>query len=1107
MFSLFSYPHDSLLIYGSFDPWLVVLSIMIAVFTSAMALSMASQARHSRARPFRTITLLAGSIALGGGVWSMHFIGMLAFSLCTPVTYAPGLTLISMLPSVAASGVALHLNSKATVSCRELLIGGVLMGAGIGSMHYIGMAGMVMAPALRYDPWIFALSILVAVVLSVAALWLRIGVRRFHAVATWPPLGDLAGGVGMGLAIATMHYVGMAAARFVPPAGFQPNPDAASLSTLLAIGVSATTVVITCVVVAVTLLLRYRRLSLRARANEQRLLGILQTAVDGIITINHRGIILAVNEARESILGWRQEELLQQNIRMLMPEPVRSEHDGYLQNYMRTGIAHIIGQGRQVEALHKHGERIPVRLAIGHVQLPDEDLFVGFITDLREQTKMENELKANEARFRSLIGNIPGAAYLCHCNESWDMVFISDAVEAITGYPAADFMLPDPKVSFADLILAEDQVSARRLAQRPKAFEYQYRIRHRDGSVRWLQDNGDCQVDADGNIVWIDGFMMDITKRKQLDIELVNAKVNAEQAAMSRSAFLANMSHEIRTPMNAIIGFSDILMNTPLDREQTEYLHSLHNAARSLLHLLNDVLDMAKLEKGKVELERVDFSLAQLVDSVISTLWLQARQKGLELAVQISPQLAPYYLGAPDRLRQVLTNLVGNAIKFTAQGKVALEVYPAADDEVGFRISDTGIGIEPDRLQAIFEPFTQADLSMNRRFGGTGLGTTISRQLVELMGGKISVRSEPGQGSCFQFQVPLAHGKPVEETCRQTLVALPPLSVLVADDVQQNRDLVKIRLQQSGHTVTCVGDGAAAVKEAVRGHYDLVLMDIQMPLMDGLAASEAIRRQRAEQGLLPLPVIALTAGVMEQEREAALAAGMTGFCAKPVEFHRLTAEMARVLALPMESATEEPASADAGGGSFDMTKGAAMWGDSQLYLEELRRFCRGLEQQLQESQNALELADFAGLAAVAHRLKGSTANLALVDLEGCCRQLETAARQQQAEPCHRQLRTLQALSRQLQADLDTYPPASGQKPAPAPMAAVDSAALRGAVARLIQASRRNRCDDQALRLVLTQGDALGRRTLEQLEEAFANFEFMAALTTLQEIHHHLKQSP
>ncbi|MBY0417211.1 MAG: PAS domain S-box protein, partial [Pararheinheimera sp.] len=452
----------------------------------------------------------------------------------------------------------------------------------------------------------------------------------------------------MGGAISGMHYTGMAAARFVPPVGFQPDTEAGEMPLVLAMGITFTTLMISSLVVAINLLLKYREASALAKVSESRLLAMMDTAVDGIVTINAQGLIQGMNKAAENILGWTAAELLYKNVNILTPVTIRPDHDSYLHNYLTTGEAKIIGIGRDVEAVHKNGHAVPVRLAIGHAKLPDEDIFVAFITDISSRLQMEQALKENEEKFRSLIGNIPGAAYRCLLNENWDMVFISDAIENLSGYPASDFMLPAPKRSWSDLVHPDDKSTTTQLDLYRGHFTIEYRILHKDGSIRWMLEYGEAVKSAEGDIVWLDGFLMDISQRKQMEVELLEAKDKAELAAESRSAFLANMSHEIRTPMNAIIGFSDLLLSSELSTEQKKHLATIHGSAHSLLHLLNDILDSAKLEKGKLELELLDFSLPAVLDSVVSTLWIQARKKQLALRLELAPELGEFYYGAPD---------------------------------------------------------------------------------------------------------------------------------------------------------------------------------------------------------------------------------------------------------------------------------------------------------------------------------------------------------------------------------------------------------------------------------------------------------------------------
>mgnify|MGYP000002638629 CR=1 FL=1 len=1114
----FEYPADPLLLTGTYSAGLVALSFFIAVLASAMAIQITSQAVGVQHKSLRLLMLGSGSIALGGGVWSMHFIGMLAFALCTDVSYQPGLTIFSMLPSVAASWVALELISKKRLAWTQLLLGGVLVGAGIGTMHYTGMAAMQMSAALRYDLPMFLLSILVAVVLAILALWVRFGLRRFDLAPHWL---TLLSSLVMGGAITGMHYTGMAAARFVPPPGFVPADQPGELPLVLAMAISFTTLAICGLVLAVNLLLKYRVASRRARTNESRLKAMMDTAVDGIVTINAQGLILSMNKAAEQIFGWQQDELLGKNVNVLTPDAISRHHDSYLTNYLQTGTAKIIGIGRDVDAVHKDGHSIPVRLAIGHVQLPNEHLFVAFITDLSVRRQMEQDLKDNEAKFRSLIGNIPGAAYRCLYNESWDMLFLSDAIEGISGYPASDFMLPQPKRRWLEVIHPDDTALVQAMEMFQHSFQLEYRIVHRDGSIHWVLEQGEAIRSTAGDILWLDGFIMDISQRKQMETDLVEAKDKAEQAAEARSAFLANMSHEIRTPMNAIIGFSDLLLTSNLAPEQKKHLATIHSSAHSLLHLLNDILDSAKLEKGKLELDQQDFSLPAVLDAVVSTLWIQARKKQLELRLELDPALGEFYYGASDRLRQVLTNLIGNAIKFTERGSVLVQVslltapLPATPSsasplksaatttqQLHFSIKDTGIGIAADRLGQIFEAFTQADASMSRRFGGTGLGTTISKQLVELMGGQISVQSVEGEGSCFSFNLPLAAGKATTTALQGYYPALPPLKVLIADDIPQNLELLRLLLERAGHQVTSATDGLEALNWVKQQHitqpqsqsqqpFDLVLMDIQMPNLDGLQACRQIRQLEQEHGKTPLPIIALTASVLDEDKVAASEAGMQGFASKPIDFSVLCFEIAKVLQLEIRAPlTVIPATPGNEEQLLNLPKALQLWGNQTTYLTALQQFLNQQQYVWLQLQQALAQADFDTVQQQAHAVKGAGANLALEQLSKVCAELEQAARQQQLERCQDLLTKIQTCwpkfvgyCQQLQQENPTADATSQPQ--------LTLLQLSAVLEVLQQASARNEFDDERMALLASYTGPYQQQVL-QILDALNDFDFPSA---------------
>ncbi|MDM4766318.1 MHYT domain-containing protein [Pelomonas sp. SE-A7] len=1087
-----------LLLSGSYQPGLVLLSVVVASLTSAMALQMAGMAGRTANLASRQAILASGAAAMGGGVWSMHFIGMLAFQLCTEVQFDATWTVASMLPALLASWVALALLSRGKISRWQWVQGGVLVGAGIGAMHYMGMAAMRLNAELRYDPLWFAASIVVAVLLAMLALWIRFGLegrlRRLWTV--------LLGGVVMGAAISGMHYTAMAAARFISP-GDQPCNALIGGSGAVALGVTVVTLAISTLTGGANGLLGYRRLTRQLRSEKRRMQAMLDTAVDGVITINGRGSILSFNGAAERLFGWTADEVLGRNVKLLMPEPHHGQHDGYLQRHLETGEARIIGVGRDVVGQHKTGRPLPIRLAIGRVEQQqqaqqeegaEEALFVAFVTDISVRQRMEQALRDSELQYRSLIANSPGVNFRCRIDADWSMVVISDSVQVLTGWPAQDFLAG--RASFAPLIhegdraRVNDEVERALAADEPYALEY--RLNARDGTERWVSETGRGVRNEAGEPQWIDGVIVDISEAKRLQLALEEAKGRAEAAAAAKGAFLANMSHEIRTPMNAILGFTELLLDTGLSEVQRKYLNTLRGSARSLLGLLNDILDTAKLDKGAVELERRDFSLRAVCEQTLASLRLAAARKGLALRLDYPAEAPQFFKGDALRIQQVLLNLVGNAIKFTEHGSVALAMGQEADGQIHLSVSDTGIGIAADRLERIFDAFAQADASTTRRFGGTGLGTTISRQLVERMGGRITVESVLGEGSCFHVWLPLPAGDPVSaEAAVEELPALPPLQVLVADDVEQNGELMQLMLSRDGHRVQLVSDGMQALQAFSEGEFDVVLMDIHMPQLDGLGATRRIRNFELAQGRARTPIVALTASVLEEDRQAALTAGMDGFAVKPVEPVRLYSEMARVLGL--SPADAEPVVAVSEGQSpLDCEQGVRLWGSAPAWRRALRRFAEEQKDGAPRLLALLKAGEHLEARAMAHRWRGVAGSLALPQLLAASARLEDALRRDQRELLPELGRAVVVALDQVLMAIEEL--AAGTPSALAPLTTPGEASAATVLDRLQRALEHGELEDQAL--VALQG-LLGAQRCAPLVEALDQFDFDAALKAVQ----------
>jgi two-component system sensor histidine kinase/response regulator len=748
----------------SHSPSLIFLSIAIAIFASYAALDLAGRTSASEGR-LRYIWTGAGAFAMGLGIWSMHYVGMLALILPVRVLYDLPTVLLSLVAAILASGVALLFVSRSALRPWPVFAASLAMGAGISAMLYIGMAAMRLPAVCIYNLTIVAASIFVAVVVSVVALLLAFRLRNTNR--EFSPL-KIASAVVMGFAIASMHYTGMAAVSFVPAPLIDDTSHSIEVTWLGALGIALVAAVILAVVIVTAVLDRkFSAQAAQLALSHERYRLVFERSMSPLYRSSLDGLILDCNDACARALGYDS----------------RSE--------LLASRAHI---------------------------------------DFVESADDENQ------------------------------------IESLSTY--------------------------RQLT------DFEARLRRRDGRPIWVLQNANLVVESGSALRIVEGSFIDISSRKEIERELHRTKQLAEDASAAKSEFLAAMSHEIRTPMNGVIGMADLLLDTSLNSEQHEFALTLRHSANALLAIINDILDFSKIEAGKMTIDPIPCALDTVIYEVAELLHAKTREKDLDFAVRYAPSLPSRFIADPGRIRQILMNLLGNAIKFTGKGTIRLNVEadptndtdPAPDPaavsrviHVKFSVSDTGIGIPEEKLSSVFEKFTQADASTTRHYGGTGLGLAISTRLTELMGGKIGVHSTVGEGSTFWFILPLAADAAVPES------PVPPfdltsLRFLHVDGNLANRHVIHEQLHHWNlrHSACSSGDEALNLLRAAqrdREPFHFAILDDQIGGIDTESLARAIKSDALLSSTL---LIKLSSRGQRGDAQRAADGGFAAYLVRPV---------------------------------------------------------------------------------------------------------------------------------------------------------------------------------------------------------------------------------
>ncbi|MES2277071.1 MAG: PAS domain S-box protein [Bacteroidota bacterium] len=621
---------------------------------------------------------------------------------------------------------------------------------------------------------------------------------------------------------------------------------------------------------------------------------------------------------------------------------------------------------------------------------------IGTHTDITERKLAEQAISIREEKYRNILANMNLGLLEVDNNEA--IQYANQSFCEMSGYTLDEMMGLEAKTLFPTSNATPVLEQKNQLRKKGISDAYELTVKNKKGELRWWLISGAPRYNDSGELMGSIGIHLDITERKKLELELNEAREVAEQSVRAKEAFLANMSHEIRTPMNAIIGMGRQLEKTDLQQQQRFFLNTINTASNHLLVVINDILDISKIEAGKLELEKVGFDTQGLIDHVVHVMQPRAEEKGLELHMDIDENIAPVLIGDPHRINQVLLNMISNAVKFTEKGGVTLSCRLQKriknKQVLEFSIRDTGIGISEEYIDHVFEKFTQEDRTTARKYGGTGLGMAITKELVELMQGQINVYSKKDIGTEIIISLPFNTGTerdlPEVKKDFTDSSSLKGKRILLAEDNEVNRLVAITVLENYGVIITEAKNGAEAVKALKNDIYDLVLMDVQMPVMNGMEATEVIRRELK----MDIPIIALTANAIKGDSDKCIAVGMNAFVSKPFEENDLINAIASCLQLeagqpekkvkkqlPPEEESDQPL--------FSMAKLEQISrGDKAFIQKMVDLFLEQTPQVTAEMHEGLRLKDMQAIKRVAHKVKPMIDSLEIVQLKEVIRGLE-----------------------------------------------------------------------------------------------------------------------